>query len=486
MRQFARWAVAFVIGMAVGLAPAKDASQYNVLFIAVDDLRPQMGCYGNEIAQTPAMDRLASEGILFTRAYCQQAVCSPSRTSLMLGLRPDTTRVYDLRTHFRKNLPKVVTLPQAFKQHGYHTQSFGKIFHSGLDDPASWSVRSDFVATSDPDGYRVAPPQDTSQPVTLEKKRSTRARKRGPSWEAPDVPDAALPDGRIAANATAALRHLADKPFFLAVGFLKPHLPFVAPKKYFDLYQAEDMQIASNRFPPRNAPEYAMTNFGELRTYSDIPSSGPLSEEKSLELVRAYHAAMSYTDAQVGKLLSELDRLHLREKTIVILWGDHGWHLGDHGLWCKHTNFEVATRAPLILSVPGTKARDVESAALVEFVDIAPTLLQLCGIDPPAGLEGSSLVPLLDSPNRKWKTAAFSQYPRSGNVMGYSMRTEQYRYTEWLDRAKGQTLAVELYDHMTDPEENENIALRAENAELTRTLSMQLRAGWPSALPPGQ
>jgi len=296
------------------------------------------------------------------------------------------------------------------------------------------------------------------------------------------VPDNALPDGKTTDKAIEVLRAIKDKRFFLAVGFLKPHLPFVAPKKYYDLYPRRNLSLADNPFPPKDVPRIALTNWGELRAYSDIPKKGPLSDEKALELIRGYFAATSYVDAQIGRLLRELDRLGLRNRTVIALWGDHGWQLGEHGLWCKHTNFEVATRSPLIVSSPGQKNADSKTDALVEFVDIYPTLCELCGLPIPEGSEGVSFAPVMQNPERPWKTAAFSQYPR-GRIIGYSVRTHHYRYTEWAQRGK-EPVGIELYDHRNDSDENVNIAARPENKQLVRKLSKALHAGWRAALPP--
>jgi len=487
------------------LAAEETGKKLNVLFIAVDDLRPQLGCYGFPKIKSPNIDRLASRGTIFMRAYCQQAVCSPSRTSLLTGRRPDTTRVYDLQTHFRLNLPDVVTLPQYFKQHGYHTQGLSKIYHGGLDDPISWSVphwRPPGPGYGKPE--TLAKMREMAEKLKAEGKVPWRKkilkkdpktgiplklsrpkfRVRGPSWEDPDVPDNALPDGKTADKAIEVLRGIKDKPFFLAVGFLKPHLPFVAPKKYFDLYPPDEITLADNPFPPKDCPQIALTNWGELRAYSDIPKTGPLPEEKARELIRAYFAATSYVDAQIGRLLDELERLGLSDNTVIVLWGDHGWKLGEHGLWCKHTNFEEDTRSLLIISAPNQKNAGAKTYALCEFVDIYPTLCELCGLPVPEGLEGLSLVPVMEKPDRPWKKAAFSQYPRRGKVMGYSMRTERYRYTEWLD-ADGKAVAVELYDYRKDPKGNVNIANLPENKELVSRLSKMLHAGWRGALPDG-
>lgn len=486
----------------------KVKGKYNVLFIAVDDLRPQMACYGQEKMHTPHMDALAKSGTLFQKAYCQQAVCSPSRTSLMTGRRPDTTRIYDLQTHFRLYLPDVVTLSQYFKQHGYHSQGFSKIYHGGLGDPQSWSVKHwrpggpgylkpETIALMKKQRAEFKAKGLTSATKTLKKDPKTgiklkvsrpKFRVRGPAWEDPDAADNALPDGKTADKVIQTLRQLKDRAlpvgngFFLAAGFLKPHLPFVAPKKYFDLYPKGSLTLADNPFPPKGGPSLALHNSGELRSYSDIPKKGQIDDQKALELIHGYHACVSYIDAQIGRIIDELDRLGMRENTVIVLWGDHGWQLGEHGLWCKHTNFETSARAPMICSVPGQKSRGIQSQALTEFVDIYPTLCELCDLPLPEGLEGTSFVPLLDEPDRPWKEAAFSQYPR-GKYMGYSMRTQRHRYTEWGLLGE-KPIAVELYDHDKDPDENLNLAGRPENKELVSALSDKLRRGWRGALPP--
>lgn len=485
---------------AVAAPPGR--GKVNVLFIAVDDLRPELGCYGVPVIQSPNIDALAKTGTVFNRAYCQQAVCSPSRTSLLTGRRPDTTKIYDLQTHFRLTLPDVVTLPEHFKEHGYHTQAFSKIYHGGLDDPKSWTVphwRPGGPGYAKPEtleflqkererlrkegrDLRTTVLQKDPKTGLVLKVRQPRFRVRGPSWEDPDVPDNALPDGKTTDRAIEVLRATEDKRFFLAVGFLKPHLPFVAPKKYYDLYPPKALSLAANPFPPRDCPPIALTNWGELRNYSDIPERGPLSDEKALELIRGYYAATSYVDAQIGRLLHELGRLGLRDRTVIVLWGDHGWHLGEHGLWCKHTNFEDATRSLLIASSPGQNNAGARTDALVEFVDIYPTLCELCGLPIPEGVEGTSFAPVMENPKRPWKKAAFSQYPR-GKIMGYTIRTDRYRYTEWAQPGE-EPVGIELYDHGSDPDENVNVAHRPENDELVRKLQELLHAGWRSALPP--
>jgi arylsulfatase A-like enzyme len=481
--------VAFLL-LSASLASTADArtpaQRVNVLFIAVDDLRPQLGCYGDPIARTPNLDKLAASGLLFNRAYCQQAVCSPSRSSLLTGRRPDTTKIYNLEDHFRDTIADVVTLPQHFKGNGYHSQSFGKIYHGNLDDPASWSVPSTPVL-GPPYGPKVMAEIKKRQQAMKEQGvtgKALAAGGKGPAWQAANVEDNQLNDGATCDGAIKALNEIKDKPFFLAVGFIKPHLPFVAPRKYFDLYDPATIKLPANRTAPAGAPELALTNFAELRTYQGTPKQdAPVTDEQARELIRGYYAATSYMDAQVGRLLAELDKLGLRDNTIIILWGDHGWHLGEQGLWCKHTNFENATRAALMISIPGSEKRGVKTDALVEFVDIYPTLCELAGLELPQGLEGTSFVPLIKDPARAWKTAAFSQYPRKGGeVMGYTMRTDRYRYTEWQSKS-GERIAAELYDHQTDPAETRNVAGAPEQASTVTELSAKLKAGWRAAGP---
>ncbi len=471
------------------LAAENTEPRVSVLFIAVDDLRTELGCHGVQGIRSPNVDRLAARGTVFERAYCQQAVCSPSRTSLMTGLRPDSTRVFNLTTHFRDTVPDVVTLPQHFKDHGYFTQSVGKIYHGGLDDAASWSEPPRKA-------YRAMYALEENKKLVARKRAAAAGKKfatpsqlynamTGPSYECADVPDNTYSDGAIADAAIDMLRKAkeGEKPFFVAVGFLKPHLPFIAPKKYWDLYRREEIPASPNPFAPKDAPKLALTNWGELRAYEDIPKSGPLSDEKARLLKHGYYACVSYIDAQVGRVLEELDRLQLRDRTAIVLWGDHGWKLGEHGGWCKHTNFENDAHVPLICTAPRQKSLGSHTRALVEFVDIYPTLCELAGLPLPSHLEGTSFVPLLDSPELAWKTAAFSQYPRGGQVMGYSMRTDRYRFTQWL-RRDGNEAAVELYDHENDPQENENIAGRPENTALIEKLREQMQAGWKATRRP--
>jgi iduronate 2-sulfatase len=455
------------LGLAA-LASAQAPKRPNILFLAVDDLRPELGCYGFSGVKSPNIDRLAKQGVLFTRAYCQQAVCSPSRTSVLTGARPDTTKVWDLVTHFRDAMPNVVTLPEHFKKNGYFVQGLGKIFHPGYDDKQSWSV----------------PWQTPKAPTyarTYKVEATSPQAKDGPPVESADVPDNFYKDGMVADLAVDLLKQMKSKtePFFLAVGFAKPHLPFVAPKKYWDLYDPAKIPLAANPYRPDGAPDYALAASGELRNYAGMPAQGPVDEKIARELKHGYYASISYTDAQIGKVLDELDRQGLTQNTVIVLWGDHGWKLGEHGEWAKHSNAENDTNVTLMFAAPGLKTAGSKSSALVEFVDIYPTLANLAGLPLPAHLEGTSLKPLLEDPKRKGKPAAFSQYPRGKKIMGYSMRTERYRLTVWLDREDHtKVLDTELYDHSKDPQENVNIAKVSANADLLKGLMEQWKIGW--------
>ena len=441
-----------------GLLPKRHLNaegQYNVLFIIVDDLRPMLGCYGHPEMHTPNIDRLAQRGTLFDRAYCQYPLCSPSRTSMITGLRPETTGVLNNSTDFRRRLPGVVTLPQHFKSHGYHTQSVGRIAHLPRlqDDENSWSAPS----------WRP-----TWIPFDIQ---------TTPSWQALGVEDDELRDGKVAKRAVQVLEQIKEQQFFLAVGFYKPHLPLEAPQKYFELYDTQDFDLPASSIPPKDAPARALTNWSAIRNYQDLPAgTEPLSDAKTLELIRAYAAATSYIDAQIGRVLDQLDTLSLTENTVIVFCGDHGHHLGEHGIWGKQTLFEVSLRSPLIVSIPNQQPS--ETKAFAELVDIYPTLCDGCQVPIPPQLEGISLVPVIEQPTRPWKTAAFSKF--GGAAGGISIRTEQYRYTEW---GQNGSRGVELYDYDADPDETVNIAGLPENAELVAHLSERLHAGWQAALP---
>ncbi len=460
----------------------------NVLFIIADDLRPDLGCYGARHTQSPNIDRLAARGMVFEHAYCQQAVCNPSRASVLSGCRPETTRVMANNTFLRPQMPDVVTLPQHFKNHGWHAASLGKVFHHSAtepgDDPQSWSEPSWYHGTP----YRQWFTRESDEFIKRLKKLPEGERPRivrGPPFEAADESDDVYPDGQTALKAIESLRRLKGQPFFLAVGFVKPHLPFTCPQKYWDLYPAETTKLPDNYAPPQNVPAPALHNEYELRTYGGISATGRIPDETARHLIRGYRACVSFMDAQVGRVLDELDRLGLRESTIVVLWGDHGYHLGENGLFTKMTNFELGTRAPLIVSVPGQKTAGQRSRALVELVDLFPTIAGIAGLPLPPHLEGTSFAPLLTDPAQPWKKAAFSQYLRPGKdrFMGCSVRTDRWRYTEWTN-AKKESVGTELYDEESDPQENVNLASDPAQQAVITELAQQLHAGWRAALPP--
>ncbi len=491
----------FFMGLAeVGTIQAADGkSKPNVLFIAVDDLRPEMGCYGNKVIKTPNLDRLAQRGIVFNRAYCQQAVCSPSRSSLLTGKRPDATQVWDLQTHFRVALPNTITLPQHFKANGYHTAALSKIYHPGFEDGASWSephwypnCRTVDTDPSDPtkritQSYGKGVKKNANAKANGDEERSTqkgeKPAKTVPAFEVSTKSDDELSDGFTCQEAVKRLHNLksGSEPFFLAVGFLKPHLPFVAPKKYWDLYDPATIPKPAIDHLPEGAPTYAGHVNGEIHGYLGVPEADPIPADFSQTLRHGYYACISYTDAQVGRLLDALDQEGLAQNTIIVLWGDHGWQLGDHGLWHKHTNFELATRAPLLISVPGLNTAGKTCNAPVEFVDVYPTLADVCGLAIPGDLHGSSLKPLLENPATiPTKKVAISQYPRpagqtkQGALMGYSVRDDRWRLTVWRNRKTGEVAATELYDEQDDPSETINLATKSEHKPVIDRLSAYL------------
>jgi choline-sulfatase len=518
--------VLFALTAACAVPPEAPAPRRpNVLFLAVDDLRPELGCYGAAHVRSPNIDRLAARGVVFTRAYCQQALCNPSRASLMTGLRPDTLRVWDLKTDFRSTTPAAVTLAQHFRQHGYFTTAIGKIFHNTLPDPLSWSEPKLHVPgyPFDPDAiYRlpanVAWLAERQQELEASGQAARRRDRFGHVYlkhvatECADVGDDAYYDGAQTGVAIERLRALAaqrdatGQPFFLAVGFYRPHLPFTAPRKYWDLYDPQQIPLPANPDLARGAPPMATNTMRELRGYTDYqteprPDQGRLAEDRVRQLRHGYLAAMSYTDAQVGRLLDELDRLGLAADTIVVLFGDHGWKLGEQGSFGKMTNFEIDARVPLVVAVPGAAGNGLACDRLVEFVDLYPGLCDLAGLPLRPELEGQSLAPLLGEPERPWKEAAFTQFLRHGvwvapdgvEYMGRSIRTGRWRYTEWrrwvqgeggavaAGKEDGPVVARELYDHGSDPLETVNIAVEEANAALCAGLAARLAAGWRGA-----
>ena len=462
----------------VGALPALPAlramaqgSHTNVLFIVSDDMNNALGCYGHPIVKSPHIDRLARRGVLFERGYCQAPLCNPTRTSFMSGRRPATTQVYMNDTPTREHLGNAVFLPEQFRRHGYYTAHAGKIYHTGEGhvDPRSWDKEY-------PEFGKYASPEAILKHVEAS----------GPighsfAWTMLKSKDAETPDGIQARRAVKLMRKAVSdsQPFFVGVGFRRPHCPYEAPKKYFDMYPPEKIPL----------PKMPLSHFGKLLSAAIAydPPPKPLSDKQVREFIAAYYACMSFVDAQVGVLLAGLDELKLWNNTVVVFFSDQGYHLSDHGgLWHKLTLFEGAARVPFIVHAPGRKANGSSSPRLVELVDLYPTLTELCGLPTPKGLEGTSLVPLLDDPRRSWKKAAFTEVARgpkrgaaSGEIayIGISMRTERWRYTEWDDGERG----VELYDHSRDPDELRNLARDPKYAETVRHLSKMLHAGWKAA-----
>jgi arylsulfatase A-like enzyme len=457
----------------------------NILFIAVDDLRSELNCYGQTHVHTPNIDRLASEGTLFERAYCQQAVCHPSRASLMTGKLPDTIGVTSLYTDLRVAAPDVVTLPQHFRKFGYVAESFGKIYHNGHGhhgDPGSWSVPPHHFGA----GQMYLLPE-SREAAKRNRERIVAARaagesldfaKNGPVTERAEDPENTYSDSAMMLEARAGLKRLAagSEPFFLAVGFARPHLPFNAPPKFWDLYDRDEIKLPGNPYLPRDASSYAHHNNGELRSYEGVPRKGDIPDELTLELRHGYYACVSYIDSLLGELLSDLEALGLRENTVVVFWSDHGFKLGEHTLWHKHTNFELDCRVPFMISAPGYP-RQVRSGSLVELLDIYPTLCDLAGLPTPEDLDGTSLRPILEDSAATVRDFARSQYPRGKNVMGYTIKTDRFRYIEWTQIDTGKVLERELYDHYIDGEENINQANNpAYQSELPRLAALMRKA----------
>ncbi len=465
---------------------ATASARLNVLFIACDDLRNDLGCYGDKLVKTPNLDRLAQRGLVFNRAYCQQALCNPSRASLLAGRRVDTLRLWDLRTHFRYTMPEVVTLPQHFKDNGYFTQNIGKIFHNWVHevqgDPASWSVPAVMhFARHDSD----TPLMDGPIPPNLA---------NDPKCECRDVPDEAYFDGRVAKLAVEAMRErkAASQPFFLAVGLWKPHAPFNAPKRYWNLYRREDVPLPRNPDWPKDAPRVAWHNGREIRG----DAQRELTPQAVREIRHGYLANVSYLDAQIGKVLDELDRIGLSDNTIIVFTSDHGYHLGEKTLWAKTSNFELDARVPLMIARPNHRSAVNTTESLAELLDLYPTLVELCGLPKVVGLEGVSLTPVLDSPRKSVRAAALTQHPRPAyyqgapQTMGYSIRTDRFRYTEWRDWKSGETVVRELYDHRADPDETHNVVTESNRArdvakcvEQLRQFNPVVHPGWQPVLP---
>jgi len=470
----------------------------NVLLILVDDLKPVLGCYGDELAKTEGIDRLAERGVRFDLAYCNQAVCAPSRFNLMLGSLSTSSGMYTLWDNLRRKRPDAVTLPQYFKKHGgYTTVSIGKVFHVGHgnkgDDASFDLVHKDKVVE-----YLLPESQEadiSKEEVFFELEHLSREEEkaflkgkkvgRGAAIEIADVEDEAYADGRTAQRTIDYLKRFktSSKPFFICAGFARPHLPFSAPKKYYDMHRVEDFNLPEVREAPSGSPPYALRHkFGEVKNY--FPFNERFDEDAfQREVIRAYYASTSYVSAQIGKILNALEETGLDENTIIVLWGDHGWHLGTHNRFSKHDNFEQPTRIPLIIAGPGIEPGSTKQ--LVSTVDVYPTLAKLAGLPEPKGpqpIDGLSLVPVLENPDARIRDHITHCYPRhGGKYFGWAIRTERYRMVQWGDPARPEDCEYELYDYQTDPIEKVNIA--DQHPEVVEALREKLKQ-YPAPLKP--
>ncbi len=449
---------------------AKKNKKPNVLFISVDDLRPELACYGAKHIQSPNIDKLAQKATIFEKAYCNVPVSGASRASLLTGVRPTFTRFKQFSDWADKSTPNHLSLPRFLKEAGYTTISIGKVYHNQPDDLAGWTEEPIRAET---DGMM----QDFITPESIEiiKKLSKNGKEgNGPAFEMADCHDTAYIDGKTTMLAIEKLKQLKKnkKPFFLGVGYLKPHLPFNAPKKYWDMYDHNSIALANNPFHPQNIPKGFIHNSPELRMqYSGVPTSNPLPDDYSRKLRHGYYACVSYIDAQIGELLNALDKLGMADNTIIVLFGDHGYNLGEHSIWTKHTNLDVSLKSPLIIKAPGMKANKTQG--IVEFVDIYPTIVNLVGLNTPKHCEGKSMVPLMKNSNAKWQNEIFAWWRN-----GLTIRTPQFIYTEWMNEKTLDRQARMLYDHNVDPDENINVAEDPKYIHVADSLSTRLREWW--------
>lgn len=498
-------------------SPKKELVKPNILFVSIDDLRPTLGAYGDTIAITPNIDQIASEGMTFRQTFTQVAVCAPSRASLMTGLRPDSTRVWHLGDKFRNINPQAVTMPQYFSKFGYHTVNLGKIFHNYMPDSISWDEpdlrpaqykRQDWLKR-DGETFYVSKEVSASQLIkrdSLLKLRPIRYAdgwNTGPAWEAAAVHDTMYYDGAQNELAKKTLTRLAknDKPFYMGLGYFRPHLPFAVPKKYWDLYDPAKIPLASNPNVPTNAPGHTMNSMYELRHYDGFnkighpQSSYKMEQDTARILKHGYYASVSYVDALLGNLVAHMKKIGIYENTIIILWGDHGWKLGEHNSWGKMTNYNIDLKVPMIIRYPGQKNRGAQTFEITELIDMFPSLCELAGIKIPDYLQGTSFVPLIENPELQWKSAAFSQFHRRPKVsadgnryMGYSINTIEYHYIEWYSwdpktGTKGELKNTELFDRANDPYETVNISEEPKLSKVVEDLSEQLENGWEKATP---
>ncbi|WP_282117304.1 sulfatase [Cellulophaga baltica] len=489
----------------------------NILFISIDDLRPTLGAYGDTAAITPNLDALASQGMTFMDTYAQVAVCAPSRASLMTGLRPDATRVWHLGDKFRDINPEAVTMPQYFAKHGYHTVNMGKIYHNYMPDSISWDepdlrpsryLKKEWLKR-DGETFYISEAVNKSQVIKrdsllkLRPERYADGWNTGPAWEAADVHDTMYYDGAQTKLAKQTLTRLSKSkaPFFFGLGYFRPHLPFTAPKKYWDLYDRDKIPTAINPEIPKGAPLHTMNSMYELRHYDGFghighpTSPNRISKDTILSLKHGYYASVSYVDALLGDLIAHMKTIGIYENTIIIVFGDHGWKLGEHNSWGKMTNYNIDLKVPMIIRYPNQQVKGTKSYAITELIDMFPSLCELSGIPVPEYMQGTSFVPLLDKPDLPWKKAAFSQFHRRPKVsadgkryMGYSINTGKYHYIEWYEwddkkGSRGEYKTSELYDSENDAYETINLAKEEKFATVVKELSVQLLEGWEQAKP---
>ncbi|TXG39519.1 sulfatase [Seonamhaeicola maritimus] len=459
--------LAFAISyLSIGLSFAQE--QPNVLIFLVDDLRNDLGCYGNTEVKSPNIDALAENGILFNKAYCQQAICAPSRMSILTGLRPESIGIYDIFTPMRKVRKDIISMPQFFKANNYKTVSIGKVYHHSRDDKSVWDVyfekeRNSYVK------------KENIEDLELQKQSGKKVVK-GAAFEDADVADEAYKDGRAANYAIETLNKLKDDKFLMVVGLSKPHLPYNAPKKYWDLYNKDNFNV-----PSRNKPEgmfrLSLSKWGELKNYSNIPNEGDLDDDLTKELINGYYACISYIDAQIGKIINTLETLDLRKNTLIVFMSDHGYKLGEYGAWCKHSNMEIDTRVPLIIN-DGSKKKATQSNALVENIDIFPTIAELSGLNIHE-VDGKSLLPLIDNPNKDWDEAAYSLFPRGDKYMGCTVTNGKFRYTEWRNPETKEVISTELFNHETHLIADKNLSGIPEYKKLKANMKRLLLKQFP-------
>ena len=448
----------------------------NVLVFYVDDLRAELGCYGSETAITPNIDKLAADGVQFNKAYVQQAICAPSRMSTLTGLRPETLGIYSIFTPLRKVHKKVVSMPQLFKKNGYKTVSIGKVYHHSVDDKQYWTYHFKKEANS----------YVKSENIALMKRLKAEGVKplKGPAYEDADVEDEAYKDGRVSKYAIETLNKIKDDKFLMFVGLSKPHLPFNAPKKYWDLHDKSKFKIPS-RTKPEGMYRLALSSWGELKGYYGIPKKGDLDDELTRTLIHGYHASVSFIDAQVGKIMQTLEELDLRKNTMVIFMSDHGYKIGEYGAWCKHSNVEIDVRVPLIISrETNYKKRKTgkTSDALVENVDIFPTLVDFCGLKGPKS-DGKSILPVINKPNKNWDKIATSVYARGKKIMGVTATDGKWRYTEWRNSVTNEILQAELYEHKNSLLSFVNLSGNKKYKKTETRMKMLLEKNFPRDTP---